>query len=68
MVQLELFYDFRDAEDHEREPQCVPDSLCLEMYGEKMALTNSARAEISKRQIPSACSATGVGSSFCSRT
>jgi hypothetical protein len=46
MVQLELFHDFIDSEDDDREPQCVPDSLCLEMYGEKTALTISGRAKI----------------------
>jgi hypothetical protein len=46
MVQLELFHDFIDSEDDDREPQCVPGSLCLEIYGEKMALTISGRATI----------------------
>jgi hypothetical protein len=46
MVKLELFHDFIDSEDDDRDPQCVPDSLCLEMCGEKMALTISGRAKI----------------------
>jgi hypothetical protein len=46
MVQFELFHDFIDSEDDDREPQCVPDSLCLEMCGEKMALTISGWGKI----------------------
>jgi ribosomal protein L40E len=46
MVQPELFHDFIGSEDDDREPQCVPDSLYLEMCGENGALTNSGRAKI----------------------